>query len=741
MILENKPGASLTSEGHDYAKDDSINAWKDAWNRHVTSLYKFIPKSAGDKSVEHILNVCAGNTKTIVQNSFTHVFQRWLVDCEPTQEDTKVAIDDAKSCGFIVYGSKEERAFAAKQKAAKEWVRSMHTNEGAAVEKSTSKKNLNEAWKLMLRWTNKIQTKMKDAAEKNKQCAKILPGSLWKWTGASPLLLDTNMLSALADGMLSQEWSDARAKDSVIAFEEDEEPPRTHLPTAKHNNPDDPMLNPAVRRVWSLFFDLEKLQDLRPHSALGKSVSTDVVGLHVRFQRECGRNLKAKEQRAKAWLLLRPLLENVCRAGNLLLKAAKKHKKSPSAETYGEKTRLTAIFEAAKKTLSNHYAVVKDTEKEYPQLDLMELLPGKPYTSFKKKLANYENLFTKACRITFRCVDPGVRSIATWVDFFTGLDVRTTMGEITAAWYEDTVRSKQRAKWSTAHVRKVLGEDLYDQIVKAGKDRGESKIDHVEYSSLILESLPALKTLRCSRALRRKKLWGHMLRQKALDIMADKICTPRDGDDFVFLICGNAAKSKTFGRGIKGHAKSPAKAVFEHILATRRAVFVWASEFRTSALAPDSHIARHPLERQQHRLFRKKKNRTSKCTEDGCDEQSSVTSAKCDKHAKSKPRRVHGVVIDGSHRALNRDVAGAISIGAMFFAQILGLDLGRWQRHVIAEDTTLRGWNEIFDAHGLSCPFYLPECRPPKSAEKNSSTQDAAEDHGRTRKRRKIVRA
>ena len=151
-----------------------------------------------------------------------------------------------------------------------------------------------------------------------------------------------------------------------------------------------------MRRVWSLFFDLEKLQDLRPHSALGKSVSTDGVGLHVRFQKACGRNLKAKEQRAKAWLLLRPLLENVSRAGNLLLKAEKKHKKSPSPETEAEKTRLKAIFEAAKQTLSDHYADVKDTEKEYPQLDLMELLPGKPYTSFKKKLANYENLFHKS---------------------------------------------------------------------------------------------------------------------------------------------------------------------------------------------------------------------------------------------------------------------------------------------------------------------------------------------------------
>ena len=139
-------------------------------------------------------------------------------------------------------------------------------------------------------------------------------------------------------------------------------------------------------------FRFRKITRPSPTGALGKSVSTDVVGLHVRFQRECGRNLKAKEQRAKAWLLLRPLLENVSRAGNLLLKAAKKHKKSPSPETEAEKTRLTAIFEAAKKTLSNHYAVVKDTEKEYPQLDLMELLPGKPYTSFKKKLANYENL-------------------------------------------------------------------------------------------------------------------------------------------------------------------------------------------------------------------------------------------------------------------------------------------------------------------------------------------------------------
>ena len=103
-----------------------------------------------------------------------------------------------------MYASKEERAFAAKQKAAKEWVRSMHANEGAAAEKSPSKKNLNKAWKLMLRWTNTIRSKMKDAAEKKKLCAKILPGSLWKLKGASPLLLDTDMLCALADAKLQQ---------------------------------------------------------------------------------------------------------------------------------------------------------------------------------------------------------------------------------------------------------------------------------------------------------------------------------------------------------------------------------------------------------------------------------------------------------------------------------------------------------------------------------------------------------
>ena len=88
MILENKPGATLISEGMIMQKMIA-STWKDAWNRHVTSLYKFSQR-AGDKSVEHILNVCAGNTKTIVQNSFTHVFQRWLEDCEPTEEDTKV---------------------------------------------------------------------------------------------------------------------------------------------------------------------------------------------------------------------------------------------------------------------------------------------------------------------------------------------------------------------------------------------------------------------------------------------------------------------------------------------------------------------------------------------------------------------------------------------------------------------------------------------------------------------------
>ena len=161
--------------------------------------------------------------------------------------------------------------------------------------------------------------------------------------------------------------------------------------------------------------------------------------------------------------------------------------------TAAEKTELTAMFNAAMTELNGHYAKVPGTDIDYPVLDLCKLSPGKPFTSLRKTITDYENLFTRACRVTFRSIDPGVRSIATWVDLFTDEDVRKTKGQISAAWHAHAVRSKQQSKWTTAHARKVLGEARYDNLVSASKGRGESKIDHVEYSSLILEELPALK--------------------------------------------------------------------------------------------------------------------------------------------------------------------------------------------------------------------------------------------------------
>ena len=205
------------------------------------------------------------------------------------------------------------------------------------------------------------------------------------------------------------------------------------------------------------------------------------------------------------------------------------------------------------------------------------------------------------------------------------------------------------------------------------------------------------------------------LRHSAIARIANEVCTPRSGHRKVVLIFGDAIKNNTF-HGCRGHRMGPARAVYDYIVANKMAVVAWGDEHRTSKLGVDGHVARHPIERQPHRLKRKRcrlkehgidiEGCRCYCSHEGCTEKRTYAH-QCARHHKLNPKTVSGVVLTNNGQALNRDVSGAISIGCCFLASCLGIDLHRWGHHTVIDDTPAIGWKALFEAAGMMCPFIL----------------------------------
>ena len=63
----------------------------------------------------------------------------------------------------------------------------------------------------------------------------------------------------------------------------------------------------------------------------------------------------------------------------------------------------------------------------------------------------------------------------------------------------------------------------------------------------------------------------------------DSLCEPRDGDSSTLLLYGNGASTNIFGK-TKKNVKGPARRLFDTAVRRKKAVCIWADEFRTSKL-------------------------------------------------------------------------------------------------------------------------------------------------------------
>ena len=75
--------------------------------------------------------------------------------------------------------------------------------------------------------------------------------------------------------------------------------------------------------------------------------------------------------------------------------------------------------------------------------------------------------------------------------------------------------------------------------------------------------------------------------QQLLDREVDRLCKPRDGDGRTLLLYGNGASTNIFGK-TKKNVKGPAR--------RKKAICIWADEFRTSKLDIYGQPVVHPPE-------------------------------------------------------------------------------------------------------------------------------------------------
>jgi len=89
--------------------------------------------------------------------------------------------------------------------------------------------------------------------------------------------------------------------------------------------------------------------------------------------------------------------------------------------------------------------------------------------------------------------------------------------------------------------------------------------------------------------------------QQLLDQEVDRLCEPRDGDSSTLLLYGNGASTNLFGK-TKKNVKGPARRLFDTAVRRKKAVCVWADEFRTSKLDIYGQPVVHPPETRTDRL-------------------------------------------------------------------------------------------------------------------------------------------
>ena len=89
----------------------------------------------------------------------------------------------------------------------------------------------------------------------------------------------------------------------------------------------------------------------------------------------------------------------------------------------------------------------------YPRLKLKDLHAGLPYSAIRKTIQSWAHFFSPQCQTTYRAVDPGLRDVITWVDFFQEEDIRQSARSIASKAYHGAIGSSGVTKKNVAIVK------------------------------------------------------------------------------------------------------------------------------------------------------------------------------------------------------------------------------------------------------------------------------------------------
>ena len=326
---------------------------------------------------------------------------------------------------------------------------------------------------------------------------------------------------------------------------------------------------------------------------------------------------------------------------------------------------------------------------EPPEKHLLDLEKGIAWNARKTRIKI--NSLDELRGTTVRAIDPGVINTYCSVDMLQDVDVRETSINLkTSSWRNRTKMNHfaaKQTKWyetSLSSLQKKLKKNPFCTSSSTKKFR--------KYVDIIYENWVEIWEFYSQLKIRKNKFRSKRIQQRELDREVDKLCKPREKGQPVILLMGHGASLNCFGR-TRRHVKGPCKRIFDQCVRRKKAVTIWADEFRTSMIGFDGTYADSPPEKKE------------KSTTDGT--------------AKSGRKTMYQVrYSDKSKRSIwNRDTFAAVNIGCRFLASALGLNLSLWERDTTTSQWTAekegytlitepKGWDTIFHHHG-GAPFTI----------------------------------
>ena len=203
---------------------------------------------------------------------------------------------------------------------------------------------------------------------------------------------------------------------------------------------------------------------------------------------------------------------------------------------------------------------------------------------------------------TVRCVDPGVHRTYVSVDLGTGLDVRWTAMHLRTKAYRNRLKTARVGEMSKRLFAKH--KDRLNSVRKLRNSQRKNKLLEMDDTKAELEKF--LEAEDDARFVYGDRDWvrlnfaRHMNASRQLAIEAAKLAAPRPGSNKTLILWGDASRGGFKGRGLKG----PCCALVKALCQQRRAVVVYAPEFRTSKLAHDGALMEHAAEKRPHMLLK-----------------------------------------------------------------------------------------------------------------------------------------